>query len=876
MLFLFLVPTAATLSAQETWEDTALRAEFDSLLQVADALPADALSRKSYLLHEAGKIADAAADISQSIALTREALDLRLANEAEDARGVLLSAMNLGIYYSKIDQHRKALDYFGMITSRAPNPKEGAAWFQIARAYGKTGEFAAGEKAFARAAELPPFSENPNLQAVLQEQLGAMHLDKNNASGGNAAIAPLTRALDYYVADGDLEGEMLARNYLGWANSDAGNYPEAISALNEALRLALLVDAYDEDYASIYSNLGMTHRRQGDAKKALTYLRKALSIQLSYNEGFSPAAPTYSSLSTAFRTLGTTDSALYYAQRALIAVIPEYSPTAITDLPAVAQISKKQPGALSYLTELGLAQLAAGDAAEALRAFRRADELLDAMRLRQLLDDTRNYWRADARGLYDKAIAAARQAQDAEALFFFLEKARARLLLDELSTNRAANLLPLSVKEQLTNSTRAVRFDPNNPILTDRFRQLQDSIFRAFPKYTEQRIGAPPPTLTELPGILGKRQLIEYYVSEQQTLALTFTPEGGLNITKLSDPEVWQPLLQTYRQQLTSPNSKIDPSLPFKLYQELVAPLPLTGAEDLIIIPDGDLYLLPFGALITDNQTAGLPLSDWPWLANNIRIGYAYSVQLLDRSQRQKHRGNGRVLAVAPVARIAPNDALNPDLELPATLRTVRQVASLLPTDTLINAAATQAAFRKMADDYSVLHLGTHAYLDEGGSLLLRGDDDNRYTSNELLEHQLRADLVVIGACATGLGEQLVGEGVASLGRGFARRGASGLIMSLWSIDDASTADLLQETYSALAAGQGPASALRTAGTAYREHNTNPRFSHPYFWAGLVHYGSDKRLPMLTGTTPWFTYGIGGVILLLTAYFWARPRSTRQ
>lgn len=878
-LFTFLVLLyfgAGPLTGQVTWDDPALRAAFDSLVSAAEAFPDDSILQKSYLLHEAGKRADSAGDSPASIALTQRALALRQSDEALAGKGVLLSAMNLGIYHSKIDQHRKALDYFGMITSRAPNAKEGAAWFQIARSYGATGEFAAGEYAFARAAELPPFSESPYLQAVLQEQRGALHLDKNNASGGTAAIAPLTRALTFYVEDGDLEGEMLTRNYLGWANADAGNYPEAVRQLTEALRLAPIADAYDEDYASIYSNLGMTLRRQGDPESALLYLRKALDIQLSYNEGFSPAAPTYSSLSTAFRTSGRLDSALHYAQKALSAVIPEYTPTTTTELPAVDQISKNQPAAMTYLTELGLAHSAIGRPGDALRAFRRADELLDVMRLRQLLEDTRNYWRADARGLYDKAIAAARQAQDSEALFFFLEKARARLLLDELSANRAAALLPPEAAEQLKVSSRRVRFTPDDPGHITRFRRLQDSIFREFPHYAEQRIGAPPPSIAELPAILAGQQLVEYYVSETQTLALTYTQADGLAVTDLPGPEVWRPILQAYRQQLTSPNTAIDPSLPYRLYRALIAPLPLHAESNIVLIPDGDLYMLPFGALLTDTPTTDATLSAWPWFTKTAELNYAFSVQLLDRSRRQSHRGNGRVLAVAPVARIENTEKIAPRLELPATLRTVRQIAQLLPTDTLINAAATRQAFRQKADAYSVLHLGTHAYLEGGGSLLLRGGKDNRYTNNDLLEHQLRADLVVIGACETGLGKRLVGEGVASLGRAFARRGASGLIMSLWSIDDASTADLLQETYTALAAGRGPATALRTAGTRYREYNTNPRFSHPYYWAGLVHYGRDETLPMLKGKFPRQAYFIGGVLALLLVFALARFRSTRQ
>jgi CHAT domain-containing protein len=238
-------------------------------------------------------------------------------------------------------------------------------------------------------------------------------------------------------------------------------------------------------------------------------------------------------------------------------------------------------------------------------------------------------------------------------------------------------------------------------------------------------------------------------------------------------------------------------------------------------------------------------------------VQYAFSVQLLEFARQRRRRGNGRALAFAPVARVESSDNLSQQLELPATIRTVRHLAGLMPTDTLINATATRAAFRKMADDYSLLHLGTHAYPRDNQTqtlsrFLVRDPENNYYSAEDLHAHSLRADLVVMGACETGLGEQLYGEGVASLGRAFARRGAPNLIMSLWSIDDATTDELLSATYDGLFGGDSPGEALAVAGQAYRDAVTNPRFGHPYYWAGLVYYG--PALPVQLGTPP----GSGG------------------
>jgi CHAT domain-containing protein len=299
-----------------------------------------------------------------------------------------------------------------------------------------------------------------------------------------------------------------------------------------------------------------------------------------------------------------------------------------------------------------------------------------------------------------------------------------------------------------------------------------------------------------------------------------------------------------------------------RLYRQLIEPLGLTPGAPLTIVPDGNLYLLPFGALLAKDPPAEAPLRAWPWLAAEREIHYAFSVQLLDFARRRRGRGNGRVLALAPVARLVPGGVLPGRLELPATLRTVRHLAALLPTDTLINAAANRRAFRDTADAYSLIHLGTHAYLDEGGSFLLHDPAPARYTMTDLTEHQLRADLVVMGACETGLGESLYGEGVASLGRGFARRGAPGIMMSLWSINDAATAELLNAVYDGLADGRGPSAALHGAGLGYRKAVTNPAFGHPYYWAGMVYYGPEAGLDFGGGWSWWWGVLLVGTLLL--------------
>lgn len=868
MLFAF------SLTGQSVWQEQGLQIQFDSLVRLAGEFSGDSLTRKSWLLHEAGKVADDAGRPLEAIESTAKALELRLKDEALLGDGVLVSAMNLGIYYSSLEQYSEALRYFGMVTSRAPNRKEAIAWYQTGRIFGRTGQFSEGEQAFRRAAALPDFADSPYLNAYLQQQLGALNLRRYSAAGGEAAIPSLKEALRYFVQDEDRLGEMETRNFLGWAYTEIGEYDLATRELKQAMALAKALDQ-QETLASIHNNLGLTFRRRGDTQDAILEYIHGLEILGDLEADPVDMAPFLNNLSTAKLEAGQPGEALVHAQKALELGIPDYEFQSFMDLPDLEQITIDAPAVLIYLKDLARANRASaeilperGHTEAALAAFRLADKLLDRMRRNQLLEDTRTYWRADARGLYDEAISTALEAGKAETVFYFLEKARARLLLDEVSAGRAEELLPSEVRDQLQDYARSARLHTDEPEQLRRFRLYQDSLLTAFPEYARQRMGAEPPTSQELPDILNGRYLVEYYVSSAMTLALVCSPKGEMQIHKLSAPAEWEPILWTYREQLTSPNTTPDHKLAVQLYDQLLQPLDLPAEAELVIIPDGELYLLPFGTLLPRAPNDSQDLKNWPWLTDRHNIAYAHSVQLLKLATELRGRGNGRVLALAPVARIEDG---NTDLELPATLRTVRHLSRLFPTDTLINHAATHAAFLSRADAYSLLHLGTHAYPHEGGSFLLR-DEPSLYQQADLLNHRFKAELVVIGACETGLGEQLIGEGVASLGRGFARRGAPGLIMSLWSIDDAATADLLDQTYDGLAQGKGPATALRAAGGTYRKNATNPRLSHPYYWAGLVSYGRDEPLQMSATGSRWWIYGLAFGSLLLILTLWLRRR----
>jgi CHAT domain-containing protein len=101
-------------------------------------------------------------------------------------------------------------------------------------------------------------------------------------------------------------------------------------------------------------------------------------------------------------------------------------------------------------------------------------------------------------------------------------------------------------------------------------------------------------------------------------------------------------------------------------------------------------------------------------------------------------------------------------------------------------------------------------------------------------------ELVVLSACRTGLGLAVAGEGIFGLHRAIACAGARCVMMSLWKIPDAETAELMSVLYEELTQGRSRSAALREAKRRMREQH-----SHPYFWAGFLCLGDSTAIQML-------------------------------
>ena len=293
----------------------------------------------------------------------------------------------------------------------------------------------------------------------------------------------------------------------------------------------------------------------------------------------------------------------------------------------------------------------------------------------------------------------------------------------------------------------------------------------------------------------------------------------------------------------------------------------LGGRARVWLVPDGALSGLPFGALMHD---------DGRFLLETHRLGTLASAQDL---QHRGRPGEGALVAggivydapgtaapadpgVAVATRSAPRGGLEDFGFLAATGAEAQAVAAALGSGvTLLQGSdVTEARLRVEAPGKRLIHLATHGFFATGATrsglgeaggmnpMLLSGvvlaganvggsggGEDGILTAEEVVGLDLRsAELVVLSACETGLGEVQDGEGVLGLRRAFALAGARSLVLSLWKVPDQETSALMKGFYGALAT-ESPADALRSAQLGLiASLRAEGKEAHPFSWAAFV------------------------------------------
>jgi CHAT domain-containing protein len=305
------------------------------------------------------------------------------------------------------------------------------------------------------------------------------------------------------------------------------------------------------------------------------------------------------------------------------------------------------------------------------------------------------------------------------------------------------------------------------------------------------------------------------------------------------------------------------------LSEAVIEPLlPYLSAGRVLFALDGALHYVPFASLPISSHAR----RDESHLIERFEISVFGSLgQLTAASVMQSARptawqremllvahpvftaDDSRVSARArlPASRVAAQSGWSPSSgssrsSLPATEVEARAILSLFPHQTALALLGFDASRDRVLLELSrgarVIHFATHAFADTGDPRLsyiaLSGVD--RYGSEmngtllagEIASSQTDAELVILSACETHIGEQLFGEGLRGLSHAWVRAGADTVVGSLWKVSDQATRSLMVDFYSAFDRGRvRPAAALRAAQLRALKHDG---YREPYYWAAFV------------------------------------------
>jgi CHAT domain-containing protein/tetratricopeptide (TPR) repeat protein len=662
------------------------------------------------------------------------------------------------------------------------------------------------------------------------------------------------RSLTLVHGTGNRQGEVMTMNNLAFLDLRTGNPSRALERSRSALSLA----AGDEEPEShVRQAMGIAHRILGDLEASRRELETALSLARKRQDRFrqSQVIPELARTERMARNL---PRALALLEEGVLLLESLRTEMVQEELRATFLASRQETYRLHIDT-----LMAQGHDAEALRASERA-------RARTLLDTL--------------AAAAADIHKDADPALLDRE----RLLLADIEALEKRHLMLLDrgtdapeLRETLTRLAAAI----------EEHVRVQAELRKSSPRYAA--LTQPQPLgLAEIQRDVldGRALLLEYALGEEKSYLWAVTADSLRSFELPSRERIEGAARRWYGALVVPPTdpgyakaAETARKAADELSLMLLGPVrELLRDQPLLVVGDGALHYLPFAALPAPDSLGGSGGSGRVALIARHEVVSLPSASALAVLRREiaGRAAAPKTLAVLADPVFQPNDprAARPTLQ-PAKLakgspvrggdigdmgdprarevdprrlsrlrfsgREAEAIAALVPETQRFKALGF-AASRSVATGgelarYRMVHFATHGLIDslrpEMSSLVLslvneKGEPQNGFLRlHDIYNLELNADLVVLSACQTALGQEIRGEGLVGLTRGFMYAGAARVLASLWSVDDRATSLLMRRFYEhMITGGLRPAAALRQAQI---DMSRDSQWQSPYYWAGF-------------------------------------------
>jgi CHAT domain-containing protein len=443
--------------------------------------------------------------------------------------------------------------------------------------------------------------------------------------------------------------------------------------------------------------------------------------------------------------------------------------------------------------------------------------------------------------------------------FRAIERARGRVEARALDHHEVITPHEPNLAEQQVTKLNVQLLDTDDDAARGR---ILDAIYSAELQLDARRqtdeVPPPPVSLAKLQHDLSAPEvLVEYVLSNPRSYALAVT-QNSVHRYALPSQEVLEREAKRYRVELME--QKTDQSRGQELFDWLLGGIPeFKEKHALIVVPDGNLHLLPFSALV--NQGRYILTSHLVTVAPSGTV-FRFLRHRTDHLVRHDLPYVGVAAwtskppaptLFASIRRAVTGPSKRELVALPESRHEVETIAADLPKPStiLLGAKATESNFKRLPlSEYNVIHLALHAYVDpefpDRSALVFapedRNADDGLLQVREIRDLRFNANLVTLSACDTGVGP--VGpEGAANIVNAFIEAGAQSVVSTLWQLEDHATAQLMTDFYAHLSRQQQKAEALRQAQIEMLNSG-----APPYFWAGFVLDGEPSGT-LFRGTT---------------------------
>ncbi|CAM1371202.1 CHAT domain-containing protein [Tenacibaculum xiamenense] len=747
-------------------------------------------SKAADVYHKLGLLENSIGDYEKAIEFTRKSVNLRRQSDSIAYYKLLNSLYNINYYYGKLNNEDKRKDIIKEIFSYSVENKfKYKALIDLAYLISEEGDYFRALEKFNEVVN--SYNRYRDPKTLLKAHEGAIYayseIDKSEKYS-EEIFKHITSIDTILKTHSSLNTSIGHDNNLANIYDGLKDYERAIVFYKKAEKICL---HYQDSLglSRIYNNLGRVHNVINEPTTADDYFVKALNF---CNDKRSEAA-VYNNqgdvMDTSIKLLNNKkaiETLLGYTYEE----VPEFE--AIKNSEYAIDILDYMIESVDAGTKLYTDTVNTRGIGKTLELVILVDKLISIVRQESVVDMSKLFWIEKASKFYMNGVTLAYHASNSSLAFYFMEKNKGLLLLEGLHKSKkeyfqepTPEMLSSKIHEYIGNDTSFIEYILDEDEGYGLFYDDEGEIFF--------KLNNVPQLISDIQYL--KKKVIQYFKTEKEK-------EEYTAIAK----RVYETLF------------------PFEKSFERIK------NKKLIIVPD---YLLQY-----INFETITPNSSDEYLVENIEILYFLSLSITDHLNKQNNNSKYGVFGIAPI------DFKHSNLpSLDRSTLIMNKISNLYPSHMLIGKNAQTISFSKELEKYNIIHLNTHAGIDEIENEPWLMFHDKSLSFKEISELRNNADLVVLDVCNGAIGEHEVGEGVMSLARGFFRGGAKSVITSQWEANEKAVTEILSNFYEELSEGQTKSKALQMAKKKYLKNHQLSEKS-PYYWGALVLTGNTEAVTL--------------------------------